>query len=221
MRDSMRHPMRTAMNRRGQRGAILIISLMFLVVLTMLALTTMGSISLEERMAGQYRDLNVAFQAAESAIRDAERDVWGTGTITATPRAPIISGRTGFGDGNDAPNGTCTNSSSATYGRGLCYASATGPFPPHSTVDLTVDLSGTTIPVPYGRYTGATALPSVSAQPRYIIEAIWKDIVPTPTLQSLSPVAGVTNYYRITALGYGVNQNTKITLQEMYLKPWN
>jgi len=53
------------------------------------------------------------------------------------------------------------------------------------------------------------------------IEAIWKDIVPTPTLQSLSPVAGVTNYYRITVQGVGVNPNTRVTLQEMYLKPWN
>jgi type IV pilus assembly protein PilX len=192
--------MKTTLNQRTQRGAILIISLMFLVVLTMLALTTMGGITLEERMSGQYRDLNVAFQAAESGLRDAERDIWGTGTATATPRAPIISGRTGFGDGNDAPNGTCTNNTNTTYGWGLCYAGATGPF---------------------GKYTGATALPSVSAQPRYIIEAIWKDIVPTPTLQSLSPVAGVTNYYRITSQGFGVNPNTRVTLQEMYLKPWN
>jgi type IV pilus assembly protein PilX len=210
--------MKTVLNQRRQRGAILIISLMFLVVLTMLALTTMSGITLEERMAGQYRDLNVAFQAAESAIRDAERDVWGTGTVTATPRAPIISGRTGFGDGNDAPNGTCTNNTNTTYGWGLCYAPATGPVPPFPTVDLS---PASTIAIPYGKYTGATALPSVSAQPRYIIEAIWKDIVPTPTLQSLSPVAGVTNYYRITSQGFGVNPNTRVTLQEMYLKPWN
>ena len=210
--------MRMAMNRRSQRGAILIISLMFLVVLTMLALTTMGGITLEERMSGQYRDLNVAFQAAESGLRDAERDIWGTGTATATPRAPIISGRTGFGDGFDAPNGACTNNTNTTYGWGLCYAGATGPFPPFPAADLS---PSSTIAIPYGKYTGATALPSVSAQPRYIIEAIWTDIVPTPTLQSLSPVAGVTNYYRITSQGFGVNPNTRVVLQEMYLKPWN
>lgn len=213
--------MRTSIPQRKQRGAILIISLMFLVVLTMLALTTMGGITLEERMAGQYRDLNVAFQAAEAGIRDAERDIWGTGFTGFTPRSPIISGRTGFGDGNDSPNGTCTNIGNTSYGRGLCYASGTGPFPAYPTVDMTDVTSGNAIAVPYGRYTGATALPNVFGQPRYIIEAIWRDIVPTPTLQSLSPVAGVTNYYRVTAMGYGVNQNTRVTLQEMYLKPWN
>jgi Tfp pilus assembly protein PilX len=75
--------------------------------------------------------------------------------------------------------------------------------------------------VPYGRFTNATQLPRVSAQPRYIIEAIWLNIVPPPTVQSLAPVTGVTTYYRITAQGFGVNPNSRITLQEMYLKPWN
>ena len=209
--------MRYAMNPRRQRGAILIISLMFLVVLTMLALTTMGGITLEERMSGQYRDLNVAFQAAESALRDAERDIWHTGTASATKRAAAISGRTGFGDGSDTANGSCSTDT-GLIGRGLCFANAEGPFPPY----LNADLGPTsTIAVPYGRFTGATALPGVSAQPRYIVEAIWKNIVPTPTLQSLSPVANVTTYYRITSQGSGVNPNTRVTLQEMYLKPWN
>jgi type IV pilus assembly protein PilX len=210
--------MRYAINPRAQRGAILIISLMFLVVLTMLALTTMGGITLEERMSGQYRDLNMAFQAAESGLRDAERDIWGAGTATATPRAPTISGRTGFGDLSDTANGTCTNNTNTTYGWGLCFAPAVGPHPPF----LNVDLGPTsTIAVPYGKYTGATPLQYVSTQPRYIIEAIWKDISPTPTLQSLSPVSGITTYYRITSQGFGVNPNTRVTLQEMYLKPWN
>lgn len=203
---------------RRQRGAILIISLMFLVVLTMLALTTMGGITLEERMSGQYRDLNVAFQAAESALRDAERDVWGVGAAGAnTPRSPIISGRTGFGDLSDTTNGTCSTDATV-MGRGLCLASATGPIPPFPTHDLG---PASTVAVPYGRFTNATQLPRVSAQPRYIIEAIWLNIVPPPTVQSLAPVTGVTTYYRITAQGFGVNTNTRITLQEMYLKPWN
>ncbi|HEY7759424.1 MAG TPA: PilX N-terminal domain-containing pilus assembly protein [Burkholderiales bacterium] len=203
---------------RRQRGAILIISLMFLVVLTMLALTTMGGITLEERMSGQYRDLNVAFQSAESALRDAERDVWGVGAAGANlPRAPIISGRTGFGDLSDTPNGTCSVDATV-MGRGLCLANGTGPIPPFPAHDLGPTSA---VAVPYGRFTNATQLPRVSAQPRYIIEAIWLNIVPPPTVQSLAPVTGVTTYYRITAQGFGVNPNSRITLQEMYLKPWN
>jgi type IV pilus assembly protein PilX len=204
-------------SRQAQRGAILIISLMFLVVLTMLALTTMGGITLEERMAGQYRDLNLAFQAAEAGVRDAERDIWASGAGVFTPRTLTISGLTGFGDGNAQPNGSCSSDANPS-GRGLCYANGAGPFPPFPAVDLSAN---STTAVPYGKFTNATALLSVSAQPRYIIEAIWTGIVPPPTTASLGAAGGNTTYYRITSRGYGANQNTAVTVQEMYLKPWN
>jgi Tfp pilus assembly protein PilX len=85
-------------------------------------------------------------------------------------------------------------------------------------VDLT---AGSTTAVAYGTFTNATALMSVSAQPRYIIEAIWTGIVPPPTTASLGSASGSTTYYRITSRGFGANQNTAVTVQEMYLKPWN
>jgi len=57
---------------RKQNGAVLIISLVLLLVMTLLGLTSMQSTSLEERMAGNERHANVAFQAAEAALRGAE-----------------------------------------------------------------------------------------------------------------------------------------------------
>jgi type IV pilus assembly protein PilX len=216
MSHSMRHALR--INRRGQRGAILIIALMFLVVLTMLALTTMSGITLEERMAGQYRDLNVAFQAAEAGLRDAERDIWGAGATGYVPRTLVISGRTGFGDGTaDAPNGTCSTDA-RTMGRGLCFANGAGANPPFPIVDLS---PFSTIAVEYGRFTNATDLVNVSAQPRYIIEAIWLNILPAPKTVSLGQAGAGTTYYRIASRGFGANTRTTVTLQEMYLKPWN
>jgi type IV pilus assembly protein PilX len=204
-------------DRRGQRGAILIIALMFLVVLTMLALTTMSGITLEERMAGQCRDLNVAFQAAEAGLRDAERDIWGAGATGYTARTLVISGRTGFGDGSDTANGTCSTDAS-TAGRGLCFANGAGANPPFPTADLT---ASSTIAVNYGRFTNATNLQFVSAQPRYIIEALWLNILPPPSTTSLGQAAAGTTFYRIVSRGYGANTRTAVTLQEMYLKPWN
>lgn len=58
--------------RRRQSGAVLIISLVLLLVITMLAVGSMQSSTLEERMAGNTRDRNLAFQSTESAIREAE-----------------------------------------------------------------------------------------------------------------------------------------------------
>jgi type IV pilus assembly protein PilX len=67
--------MRTAgMNlRRHNRGAALIISLVLLVVLTVLGVASMQGTILQERMAGNFRESNAALQAAEAALRAAER----------------------------------------------------------------------------------------------------------------------------------------------------
>jgi len=55
-----------------QRGAVLIISMIILLMMTILGVTSMRTTALEERMAGNARDRYVAFEAAESALIDAE-----------------------------------------------------------------------------------------------------------------------------------------------------
>lgn len=57
---------------KNQRGSILIVSLMILVVLTMIGVSSMTSSSLQERMAGNFRDRQIAFQAAEMTLAYAE-----------------------------------------------------------------------------------------------------------------------------------------------------
>lgn len=58
--------------RLRQRGAILVTALIFLVVLTMFVLAMVRSGTLEERMARNARDQQVALQSAEAVLRDAE-----------------------------------------------------------------------------------------------------------------------------------------------------
>lgn len=72
----------------GQRGATLVIALVMLLILTLLGTTAMQSTTLEERMAGNTRDRNVAFQAAEAALREAER-------VLAQPVLPPFDGTGG------------------------------------------------------------------------------------------------------------------------------
>lgn len=59
----------------GQTGAVMVIGLIFLLVLTLLGVAALGGNSLEEHMAGNTRDVNLALQAAEAALRDGEADV--------------------------------------------------------------------------------------------------------------------------------------------------
>lgn len=57
---------------RQQRGMTLIVALIFLAMLALLGATAAQNSVLEERMAGNTRDRDLAFQAAEAALRDAE-----------------------------------------------------------------------------------------------------------------------------------------------------
>jgi type IV pilus assembly protein PilX len=58
--------------RKQQSGAVLIVSLLMLVLLTLIGLTAIQAGTVNERIAGNARSLDLAFQAAEAALREAE-----------------------------------------------------------------------------------------------------------------------------------------------------
>jgi type IV pilus assembly protein PilX len=55
-----------------QRGAVLIVSLLILLIMTMIGVSSLQSSATEEKMASNSRDRNVGFQSAEAALREAE-----------------------------------------------------------------------------------------------------------------------------------------------------
>ncbi len=58
-----------------QAGVVLIVSMVMLILLTLIGLTGSQVTSLEEKMAGNARDQNIAFQVAESTLIAAEQFV--------------------------------------------------------------------------------------------------------------------------------------------------
>jgi type IV pilus assembly protein PilX len=204
-------------HRHAQRGAVLIVALLFLTILTILGVTAMTATTFEERMAGNTRDLSLAFQAADAALRDARRDLNG---IVIPPfaarRDPLISGRTGFGDGTDADNGKCgTSVAAGTQFLGLCrpyaYDGSKGIQP-----KLNTDIPEAQM-VQFGRFTGAL-MPAtmLSKRPLYFIENLCY-LLPGTSIGA--PPIESCAFYRITARGYGGNPNSTVTLQEIFLKP--
>lgn len=133
------HPLNPS---KRQAGAVLAVGLLLLLVMTLIGVTAMNSIIMEEKMAGNYRDRHLALQAAESALRDAENDI----QCDSCTRPLQISGLAGF-------DTSCTN--------GLCY----GAGMPDASTHL---LAGNGIA--YGTYTSATGLSAVNMPPRYLIE---------------------------------------------------
>lgn len=58
--------------RQHQRGVALVVALILLVVMTLVGLAGMRTVTLEEKMTASTFDRSLAFQAAESALREAE-----------------------------------------------------------------------------------------------------------------------------------------------------
>jgi type IV pilus assembly protein PilX len=79
---------------RHQQGVALIISLLVLLIMTVIGVSAMQTTTLEERMAGNLRNSNLSFQAAESALRAGEDML----SETSLPGDPSLDGSTGYWD---------------------------------------------------------------------------------------------------------------------------
>lgn len=190
-----------------ERGTVLIVSLMFLIVLTLLGLSTMRGTTLEERMAGNSRDYNAALQAAEAALRDAEADLKGTGvsvgrTVAATSFPVNLIG---------------TGTPSGCAAGGLCII-VNENVQLYNTASVDWSSSGTTS-TRYGQFTGATALSGLSAQPRYVLELM--QFTDGKNKDRVTGQSGTVDFFyvRITARGWGANTQTQVTLQEVFIIP--
>ena len=67
---------------RYQNGAVLFISLIFLLIMTIIGITAMKTTVLEEKMASNTKNRNLALQAAEAALRAGELQI-ANNSITA------------------------------------------------------------------------------------------------------------------------------------------
>ena len=176
-----------------QRGAVLAIGLLILVVMTLIGVTGMSTSGLQLKMASNLKDWHIAFQAVEAGLRDGETDV--------------ASGRT---DGTD--NNCSTFGVTPEYDA-ICRTPPGALQSIWQTIDFK-DSAATQQYALYGAKTGATALSGVVAQPRYIIEPVPTDkpgdpLGPTPVVKT----------FRVTAVGYGGTAEANIMAQSTTVLP--
>jgi len=76
--------------RVKQKGAVLIVSMIMLLLLTLLAVSSMKTTIMEEKVTGNYKDKNTAFQSAEAALRAGENYLRNTATL------PVFDGSNGL-----------------------------------------------------------------------------------------------------------------------------
>ncbi|WP_223851305.1 MULTISPECIES: pilus assembly PilX family protein [Cupriavidus] len=191
---------------RGDSGMALVTTLTMLVVVLLLAITG-ARVALDgKRNARHMRDMDIAFQAAEAALRDAELDI--EASPDARSRSSLFSTRSSEG----FIEGCNTGAAGAQPYLGLCLPNAAD-----GDIWNVVDWDATTTPrtVAFGTFTGRRfqtgtgAMPS--RPPRYLIELVVD--------QSIGAQAdGLRYLYRITALGFGPHPDTRAMVQSVYRK---
>jgi type IV pilus assembly protein PilX len=180
-----------------ERGISLVTTLVLMLATLGLGVAVMSVNAMEERMIANTKDRDLALQAAEAALRDAEQDV-----------ASNISPTTGFTD--TCTSGLCTPPSQRD---GLGSLASLPVEDARLGFEWSVDANVRR----YGQYTGGAQFPSVAEQPRYVIEKF--SFLGTPAGESVvlgaEPVAPGVGY-RITARAVGARAETVVVLQSIY-----
>lgn len=177
---------RYARGVKWQRGSALIFALVFLLVMTVIGIAGMQGTTQQEKMAGNMRNRNLAFQAAEAALRAGEKfvDPVKSGTTCPRPAASDFNGTNGL-----LQPQTITGSDDGAFWMAWNWEDNSKPLDPNT-------------------------LDKVKEQPRYVIEDI-SGIDPLCSGCASGPTP-TCYCYRITARGVGGTTDAIVILQSTY-----
>lgn len=186
----------TFMRRRRasrHRGAVLVVGLIFLVLLTLIGVTAFNVATQEERMASNARDRMVAFEAAERALRDCEQ-------YLGTPLPPRVSA-----------NGTIDP---GMYEVPI-PANPTDPLLP----EVWTQLNWNTASPTGGANNTARQItvPGTAGVAKCIVELVAPVTRQRASIRAELPIQQDTAY-QVTARGLGINVNTQVFLQSFYIR---
>lgn len=194
--------------QKQQRGVVLAVCLILLAVVTLLGVASMGSTGLEMKMASNTQERQLAFNAAEVTLRQAENTIRDVGYTRAQLQNPCTVAAGCF-------DNTCTN--------GLCFV---GSWPAGTTQNqcarFPVGAPPPTIPVwdnaalwlnPAQYVTVPIA--GNTRDGRYIVEFLC--FIEGVTGTVATDTGDVL--YRITAVGTGNTGRSQVVLQSTYRAP--
>ncbi|HMW15083.1 MAG TPA: PilX N-terminal domain-containing pilus assembly protein [Pseudomonadales bacterium] len=205
-----------------QRGIILLVSLILLLILTVMGLASMGGSLLEARMTGHYRDQELAIQSAEAALREGERTIHSSSSalLDARIKAGGNSCTGGYCQSRQFDTGHAASLGKACHQAGHLYERWELPV-----CDSGAPVGSADVWNNAGRHlTYGANLPGVRAPARYIIElaGLARPATAPPgdcAGHPLDPAnAGCQRVYRITALAGGGTDRAQVMLQSTYVK---
>jgi type IV pilus assembly protein PilX len=201
-----------------------VIVLLLLITLSGLVLFSARNAGLSEGVARNELDAERARQAAESALRDAERDVMMQAQLPGTPCAraarPLYEVTAGYTA--NCQTGLCDTPAQVYEQSNWATGANADPWWPSrsawtnqwNNVETSKPVIGTGScttfvgGVPLGTFTGAPRIAGVARQPEYLLEYIQRG-------------NGRADFMRITARGFGALEQTQVVLQSYYDVPKN
>lgn len=223
-------PIHGAPARNPQRGIALVFVLLMLAVAMGLALITARMTLMGDKASRNDRDRQIAFQAAELALNDAELDIMDPEINHAADKtksnATSVNKARGCSFGNPdeglAPGAGC---SATTAARGLCgldpsKALTTPPTPLYQYTNWEETDDSKRTYVNFGEYTGRSADLVVgdgttpAKKPKYIIFQTTNT-----NIAAGNAVVPIKYAYKVYALGYGANEKTQVMLEGEFYKP--
>jgi type IV pilus assembly protein PilX len=182
---------------RRQRGTALVTSLLLLLILTVVGVTAMQVTRMQERMAGNTRDLNLAFQGAEAALRNGED------MIAAEAFAPSPAG------------GVCTAAPCKFFDANAAAAAnlETKDYPWWTTSAIPTEYEAS------GTHTGTPTadMDTLAHDPLFVVEYVAE----VPDTYSIGSGVGPPSsrfFYQVTAGSPGATKNAITVLQSTYAR---
>jgi len=181
----------TSKTRTRQQGAILIVSMLLLLVMTLLGITAVSTTTLEEKMASNNRQRQLAFQAASSALREAE--TWLRTNI-----------------------GTVAQFETTFSGTPVELYWVRQPTPGDDVRAVPMDIYDGYAWTVGNSQQPATSVTNAMNTPRYVIEYMGR--IGEPPLDYNEP--DNRNYaFRVTAIGWGTDNTTTFVTQSAFRIP--
>ncbi len=175
-----------------QRGFILVTSLIFLVLMTLLGLSLFGSFNTNQTISGNFREKQRAEDAAQAAVNYAE--YWLNTQAMALSPAPPPQG---------IACGTTSNPTPTTPV--VCTQALPVPLP------AALPLTTTTVPGA-ASYPAPAAAGTYSSSPMYYIQFLYQQAGGV-----LGALTCPCSFYKITAAANGGNSNAASIIQTVYI----
>jgi type IV pilus assembly protein PilX len=185
------------LSMKQQRGAVLVVSLLLLLVMTVLALGASQTTRLQERMSAGMRDRDLAFESSEAGLRNGERII---DSLVVAP-SPCTSGRCQVYDRNILPTSMAFQTPDWWDNNAWSYI-ADETF---STTQHTASSGGL-----------ISGSGMSGADPQFVVEELEEvpDALGVPT--SGPPPSRI--YYRITSAAQGGTQQAQVVLQSTFAR---